>query len=105
MLRMVVDASNANASASKRQPHKTATAQAKLLKFFAELRAKFAEANPGQRSTDTAVLDWYYESVREAVGRSFTRTQAAAMSKTLRNRISAARKALAPNPEKRLTSG
>jgi hypothetical protein len=105
MLRVVVAASNANASGSKRQPHKTPAAQAKLLKFFAELRVRFVEANPGQRSTDTAVLDWYNESVRQAVGRSFTRAQASAMSKTLRNRISAARKALAQNPEKSRTSG
>lgn len=89
----------------KRLRHKTYAAQARLYKWFEGERALFVEAHPKTQPTDTAVVDWWEMKIDRALGRRTTKTKRAARSKTLRNRISVARKALAQNPEKGRTSG
>jgi hypothetical protein len=89
----------------KRLRHKTYAAQVRLCKWFEGERALFVEAHPKTPPADTAVVDWWEMKLDQALGRRTTKKELAARSKTLRNRLSAARKALAPNPKKRLTSG
>lgn len=89
----------------KRLPHKTHAAQDRLCKWFEGERELFAEAHPKTPPTDTAVADWWETKIDQALGHRTTRTERAARSKTLRNRLSAARKALAQNPEKGRVSG
>jgi hypothetical protein len=105
MLHFELEALQATAKKGKRKPHKSPEAQRRLLMWSKTLRDAFTKAKPHTPTTDTAMLDWYFQKLSEEVGRRYTRAEIAAQSKTLRNLLSAARKAQATNPEKGRTSG
>jgi hypothetical protein len=94
----------AKASKVKRKHHKSDFAQDDLLARFKKLKAAFTKAKPNSRVTDTAVVNWYFEQVHKTAGVRPTVKKVAAMSKTFRNLISAARKAR-PESRKEKPSG
>jgi hypothetical protein len=101
LLRFAQEARTASGDKGRRQPKKSSDAQAALLKTFDRMCADFALQNPAARPTDTAVLDWYFAQVRATIGRRHVSDDnMRAKSKTFRNLISSARKALRSNPEK-----